>query len=74
MGKCICVGFIPVTYAANRVKGCFAMYERTVDPMVRLFVPFYDEVKSLVILFFLLTRARVSVRILLFSKHVILIT
>ncbi|OSX60198.1 hypothetical protein POSPLADRAFT_1047663 [Postia placenta MAD-698-R-SB12] len=40
------------------VWGCFAVYERTVDSMVRLFVPFYDEVKSLVILFFLFTRAR----------------
>ncbi|PCH40976.1 hypothetical protein WOLCODRAFT_46374, partial [Wolfiporia cocos MD-104 SS10] len=37
---------------------CFVIYERTIDQMVRLFVPFYDEFKSGVILFFLFTRAR----------------
>ncbi|KAI0939848.1 hypothetical protein AcV5_001123 [Taiwanofungus camphoratus] len=40
------------------VWGCFAMYESTVDTVVSLFIPFYDELKSLVILFFMLTRAR----------------
>ncbi|CCM01755.1 uncharacterized protein FIBRA_03821 [Fibroporia radiculosa] len=40
------------------VWGSFAMYERTLDSVVRLFVPFYDEFKSLVILFFVFTRAR----------------
>jgi hypothetical protein len=38
---------------------CFAAYDRTLDGIVKLFVPFYDELKSLVILFFILTRSRV---------------
>ncbi|TCD63953.1 hypothetical protein EIP91_004721 [Steccherinum ochraceum] len=37
---------------------CFATYERTLDGLVGIFIPFYSEIKSLVILFFLLTRAR----------------
>ncbi|OCH94298.1 hypothetical protein OBBRIDRAFT_747968 [Obba rivulosa] len=39
---------------------CFTVYERTLDSVVCLFVPFYNELKSLVILFLLLTRARGS--------------
>ncbi|EMD40544.1 hypothetical protein CERSUDRAFT_40564, partial [Gelatoporia subvermispora B] len=42
------------------VWACFAMYERTLDSIISLFIPFYNEFKSLVILFFLLTRARGS--------------
>ncbi|KAL6309725.1 hypothetical protein BKA93DRAFT_758606 [Sparassis latifolia] len=37
---------------------CFSLYERLLDGVVRVFIPFYDEIKSLVLLFFLLTRAR----------------
>ncbi|KAH8094892.1 hypothetical protein BXZ70DRAFT_1078847 [Cristinia sonorae] len=37
---------------------CFATYERTLDSVVGLFIPFYNEIKALVIIFFLLTRAR----------------
>lgn len=40
---------------------CFTTYERTLDSVVGLFVPFYNEIKSLVIVFFLLTRARVRI-------------
>ena len=36
------------------------MYERWVETFVWLFVPFYSEIKALVIVFFLLTRAKVS--------------
>ncbi|OBZ70118.1 hypothetical protein A0H81_09657 [Grifola frondosa] len=51
------------------MKGCltvwivwcsFLAYERTLDSVVGLFIPFYDEMKSLFILFFMLTRARGS--------------
>lgn len=34
-------------------------YERMAEGIVSLFIPFYDEVKSLVLLFLILTRARV---------------
>ena len=37
------------------------MYERTVDAIIRVFIPFYDEIKSLVIIFFLMSRAKVRV-------------
>ncbi|CAL1700245.1 unnamed protein product [Somion occarium] len=37
---------------------CLFIYERSFDGVVGLFIPFYHELKSLVILFFLLTRAR----------------
>ncbi|KAH9844345.1 uncharacterized protein C8Q71DRAFT_732208 [Rhodofomes roseus] len=37
---------------------CFTMYERTLDGVIRVFIPFYDEIKSLVILFFLISRAK----------------
>ncbi|CAK5275154.1 unnamed protein product [Mycena citricolor] len=37
---------------------CFMMYERLAEGVVSLFVPFYDEFKSLAILFLILTRAR----------------
>ena len=36
------------------------MYERTLEGIICLFIPFYDEVKSLSLLFLILTRARVS--------------
>ncbi len=41
-------------------QACFTLYERWVETFVWLFVPFYSEFKSLFILFFLLTRAKVS--------------
>ncbi|KAJ7628093.1 hypothetical protein B0H17DRAFT_552708 [Mycena rosella] len=37
---------------------CFMLYERMAEGIVSLFIPFYDEVKSLVLLFLILTRAR----------------
>ncbi|KAJ3715918.1 hypothetical protein DFJ43DRAFT_1043457 [Lentinula guzmanii] len=37
---------------------CFTVYERHVEPIVSLFIPFYNEFKSLVILFLIFTRAR----------------
>ncbi|KAJ7368918.1 hypothetical protein DFH08DRAFT_947805 [Mycena albidolilacea] len=37
---------------------CFMIYERLVEGIVSLFVPFYDEVKSLALLFLIFTRAR----------------
>ncbi|KAF4619196.1 hypothetical protein D9613_004800 [Agrocybe pediades] len=49
------------------MKGCLAvwivfasltMYERSVESIVSLFIPFYDEFKSLLLLFLILTRAR----------------
>ena len=36
------------------------MYERMLEGIICLFIPFYDEVKSLCLLFLILTRARVS--------------
>ncbi|EIN10487.1 hypothetical protein PUNSTDRAFT_28484, partial [Punctularia strigosozonata HHB-11173 SS5] len=40
------------------VWACFATYERTVDGMIRFFIPFYDEIKSLLILFLIVSRSR----------------
>ncbi|PPQ69893.1 hypothetical protein CVT26_014156 [Gymnopilus dilepis] len=49
------------------MKGCLAVwivwaslsiYERTVEAVVCLFIPFYEEFKSLALLFLILTRAR----------------
>ncbi|KAJ7682112.1 hypothetical protein DFH06DRAFT_1160261 [Mycena polygramma] len=37
---------------------CFMVYERMAEGIVSLFIPFYDEFKSLVLLFLILTRAR----------------
>ncbi|KAF8645492.1 hypothetical protein AX16_007777 [Volvariella volvacea WC 439] len=37
---------------------CFTTYERLIERIVSLFIPFYDEFKSLAILFLILTRAR----------------
>ncbi|KAJ6515338.1 hypothetical protein C8R45DRAFT_956148 [Mycena sanguinolenta] len=37
---------------------CFMIYERMAERIVSLFVPFYDEFKSLVLLFLIFTRAR----------------
>ncbi|KAJ3719294.1 hypothetical protein C8R42DRAFT_115486 [Lentinula raphanica] len=37
---------------------CFSVYERHVEPIISLFIPFYNEFKSLVILFLIFTRAR----------------
>ncbi|KAF7432805.1 hypothetical protein PC9H_004748 [Pleurotus ostreatus] len=37
---------------------CFVSYERFLERVVSLFIPFYDEMKSLVMLFLILTRAR----------------
>lgn len=36
------------------------MYERILESIIGLFIPFYDEFKSLVLIFLILTRARVS--------------
>ncbi|KAF9554534.1 hypothetical protein CPC08DRAFT_622474, partial [Agrocybe pediades] len=40
------------------VFASLTMYERTVESIVSLFIPFYDEFKSLLLLFLILTRAR----------------
>ncbi|KAF9035010.1 hypothetical protein BDZ89DRAFT_1062263 [Hymenopellis radicata] len=37
---------------------CLLVYERNIERLVSLFIPFYDEVKALLLLFFLFTRAR----------------
>lgn len=37
---------------------CFINYERVAEAIVSLFVPFYDEFKTIVLLFFIFTRAR----------------
>ncbi|KAJ8516639.1 hypothetical protein ONZ45_g6062 [Pleurotus djamor] len=37
---------------------CFMSYERFFERVISLFIPFYDEMKSLVLLFFIFTRAR----------------
>ncbi|KAI9000721.1 hypothetical protein BD414DRAFT_472541 [Trametes punicea] len=40
------------------VWACFTLYERWLETIVWLFIPFYSEIKALVIIFFLLTRAK----------------
>ncbi|KAF8345586.1 hypothetical protein F5887DRAFT_965750, partial [Amanita rubescens] len=50
-----------VTQRKRNIKGClccYILYERILERLVSLFIPFYDELKSLVILFLMLTRAR----------------
>ncbi|KAJ3484476.1 hypothetical protein NLJ89_g11975 [Agrocybe chaxingu] len=56
-----------VSQRKRDMKGCLAVwivwtslaiYERTVESLISLFIPFYDEIKSLVLLFLILTRAR----------------
>jgi len=42
------------------IQCTFAVYERLIEGIVSLFIPFYDEFKSLFMLFLILTRARVS--------------
>ncbi|KAH6914595.1 hypothetical protein BKA70DRAFT_1140796 [Coprinopsis sp. MPI-PUGE-AT-0042] len=37
---------------------CFTLYERLVESFISLFIPFYDEFKSMAILFLILTRSR----------------
>ncbi|KAF9238777.1 hypothetical protein BU15DRAFT_47356 [Melanogaster broomeanus] len=37
---------------------CYAAYERTFDRVVAIFIPFYSEIKSVFLLFLLLTRAK----------------
>ncbi|KAI0776149.1 hypothetical protein BD413DRAFT_526838 [Trametes elegans] len=37
---------------------CFTLYERWVETIIYLFIPFYSEIKALFILFFILTRAK----------------
>ncbi len=40
-------------------KCCLALYESFVERIVWIFIPFYDELKSVVLIFLILTRARV---------------
>lgn len=40
------------------VWSCFLIYERFFEILISIFVPFYDEIKSLALLFLILTRAR----------------
>ncbi|PPQ94796.1 hypothetical protein CVT25_007433 [Psilocybe cyanescens] len=56
-----------VSQRKRDMKGCLAVwivwtslsiYERTMESLVCLFIPFYDEFKSLALLFLILTRAR----------------
>ncbi|KAI0797094.1 hypothetical protein C8Q75DRAFT_888171 [Abortiporus biennis] len=37
---------------------CFMVYERTIDGIISIFIPFYNEFKALVLVFFMLTRAK----------------
>ncbi|EGN92033.1 hypothetical protein SERLA73DRAFT_26889, partial [Serpula lacrymans var. lacrymans S7.3] len=37
---------------------CFAIYEKTIDGIIGLVTPFYEEMKSVLLLFLVLTRAR----------------
>jgi len=41
-----------------------SLYERILESVISLFIPFYDEFKSLALLFLILTRARVGCNIL----------
>ncbi|KAF8958517.1 hypothetical protein BDZ97DRAFT_1627863, partial [Flammula alnicola] len=56
-----------VSQRKRDMKGCLAvwivwvslsLYERILESIVCLFIPFYDEFKSLALLFLILTRAR----------------
>ncbi|KAI0322466.1 hypothetical protein OF83DRAFT_1046952, partial [Amylostereum chailletii] len=37
---------------------CFATYEAVVERLISIFIPFYDEIKSVILVFFILARAR----------------
>lgn len=51
----------PVLIVPDSLSGqcCITTYESTVDPLI-IYFPFYDEIKSIFLLFFIFTRARVS--------------
>ena len=59
LGKCLTFGGAISILNTNRRQCCFMTYERLVEAIVSLFVPFYDEFKGIAILFLILTRARV---------------
>jgi hypothetical protein len=44
-------------------KCCLALYESLVEKIVWIFIPFYDELKSVVLIFLILSRARVCIPI-----------
>lgn len=46
--------------SSSSLQCSLLLYERNVERVVSIFIPFYDEVKALLLLFFLFTRARVS--------------
>ncbi|TFY76887.1 hypothetical protein EWM64_g7126 [Hericium alpestre] len=37
---------------------CLASYEAVVEGIISIFIPFYDEIKSIILVFFILSRAR----------------
>lgn len=46
---------------------CFLMYERLVERIVCMFIPFYSELKMVFVIFLTLTKARVC---LFFTKYI----
>lgn len=52
------------------IQCTLATYERMVEGIVSLFIPFYDEFKSMALLFLILTRARVRF-IVIYNEHIL---
>jgi len=55
----------------TRTQAVLSIYERLLESVISLFIPFYDEFKSLALLFLILTRARVGGNILSLLNHVL---
>lgn len=53
----------------NHPQCCFAVYERTFESVLSLLVPFYNEIKSITLLFFIITRARVRTTVWLLETY-----
>ena len=43
---------------------CFTLYERFAEKIISIFIPFYDELKSMVMVFLIVARSRVRVAFL----------
>jgi hypothetical protein len=59
LGKAILLDFVKII-DIHFQQCCFFIYERFAEAILSLFVPFYNEFKSIAILFLILTRARVG--------------
>ena len=48
----------------TKAQCCFTLYERFAEKIISIFIPFYDELKSMVMVFLIVARSRVRVAFL----------